>query len=374
MNTDQSALTLTLIPAELEKAIEGTALAVDSKQTLRDCFAPHFIKFHELAESAAQIAVNAPKAAREKRLELKAVRVASEHTRRMLKDDILIRGRAIDSINAILELQCSAIEDRLDKIEKAEEIAAEERKAAIKAKREAELATLNVSGQFYDLANMPEADWLNLFNGIVAQQKAIKEAGERLEAQRIEAEKKAMAERARIAAEEAAEREKIRLENERLKKEAAARDKAAKEEAFRQAQAREIERRKEAAARAELEAKAAAERAELQRKADEQAAIARKEAEQLRAAQEAEVARRRKIEAELAAERAAIAKKKADEQKAAKKAAAAPDKQKLTVFVNEVAKTAMPLMTTDEGRMVASEIAASRDAFATWAAQQIAKL
>lgn len=362
MSTEST--TLTLIPVELANAIDSTALATEGKQTLRDCFAPHFIAFHELAESAKEIAVNAPKAAREKRLELKAVRVACEKTRKALKDDILVRGRAIDSINAMLEVRAVAIEERLEKIEKAEEIAAAERKAALKAEREALLKPYGLNTNFYDLAGMDEA----AFSELLSNTKLAQEA---------RAAQEAKAEADRIAREqaEAAERERVRLENERLRKEAAEREEEARKERLRQQAILETERARAQAEREAAEKVAAAERAEIQRKADEAAAVARKEREAAEQKANEERAAREKAEAELAAKKAADAKREADERRAAKKAAAAPDKEKLTVFIqNLVREVPMPTMTTEDGCKLADEITARRDSLVAWATQQIATL
>ena len=92
---------VTQIPAELERAVAETGLAPDGAASLAAGFAPHFIAFRTLAERAESIAPDAPKAARALRLELKAVRVEAEHTRKQLKEDSLRRGKAIDGINAL---------------------------------------------------------------------------------------------------------------------------------------------------------------------------------------------------------------------------------------------------------------------------------
>ncbi len=354
MNTEST--TLTLIPVELEKAIDSTALAPEGKQTLRDCFVPHFVKFHELAEAAGQIAVNAPQAARKMRLELKAVRVGSEKTRKVLKDDILVRGRAIDSINAILELQISPIEDRLEKIEKAEEIAEAERKAALKAIRLGQLNPYGLNTNFYDLAGMDEATFAKLLEDTKLAHEARAAAEAKAEADRKAAELKEYEERkARVAA-EAAERERVRIENERLRREAAEREEEARKERLRQQAIIETERARAQAEREAAEKVAAAERAEIQRKADEERAA------------------REKAEAELAAAKAAQAKREADEHRAAKKAAAAPDKEKLAALSAALAAVPIPDMATAEGKSLAADIVASRADFLGWLNQQIATL
>lgn len=355
--------TLTLIPVELTQAVESTALAAEGRTTLRDAFAPHFIEFHKLADTAKSIAVNDPEGARKNRLALKAVRVACEKTRKALKDDILVRGRAIDSINAVLETQITPIETQLDNIEKAEERAAAQRKAELKLAREAQLAPYGLNTNFYPLADMTEEVFAQLLADTKLASETRAEQARVAEEKRIAAEKQAESDRieaARVAAEKA---EAQRVENERLKKEAAEREAAAK-----------IERER-----------VAAERAELQRKADEAAAAARKEREELEARLAAERAERERVEAEkraqekaeadrLEAERVAAAAAKAADEEKARKAAAAPDREKLGAWVNSLRALHLPEMNTGDADTLANEIDRRRIDVADWAHNQIQNL
>lgn len=383
---------LALVPAELIKAVESTALAVEGRATLRDSFVHHFVKFHELAEAASQIAVNAPKAAREMRLSLKAVRVASEKTRKGLKDDIVVRGRAIDSIHAILETQITPLEERLDKIEKAEEIAAAERKAALKKEREETLKPYGINTVFYPLGEMDDATFNQLHNDTKLAHEARQEQARKAEADRIAAEEKAAQERAEKEKADAAERERIRLENERLKKEAAEKEEADRQERLREQARREVERQKAEAERAEIQRKSD----ELQRQANEAAAAAKKVQDEL----EAKLAAERAESARLAAEQKAaqdkiesdrLAKEKADADrieaekvKAAadlaiqreneRKAAAAPDREKLQIWVGQLALLEAPLMTTQDGAILSQEITRRLTILTAWARNEIPKL
>lgn len=359
----ETATDLALIPAELIKAVDGTTLAVEGRTTLRDAFAPHFIKFHELAEAAKLIAVNNPDDARKARLALKAVRVACEKTRKGLKDDILIRGRAIDSINAILETQITPIEAQLEHIEKAEEIAAAERKAALKKEREEALEPYGLNTNFYPLGEMDAESFGQLLNDTRLAHETRAEAARVAEAKRLADEAKAEADRVEAARVAAVETERVRVENERLKQEAAAREAAAKIERDRaEAERAEIQRKADEAAaqadkeRLELEAKLTAERAERERIAAEQ-----------KAKDDAEAAR---AEAARVAEAAALA----VEREKAHKAAAAPDREKLAAWVDRLRELTLPEMATREGELIAIEVAARRNELVKWIEEEAAAL
>ena len=373
MSEATQAVVVTAIPMELEKAVAETGLAADGVQSLKDGFAPHFIEFHTLAEEAKAITVTQPKAARDMRLALKRVRVDAEKTRKAMKEDSLRRGKAIDGINSLLVYQLTPVEEAMDAIEKAEEIAEANRKAALQSMRADDLSPY-ADPTFYDLGSMPEDQWTQLIAGAKAAHDAKIAAAAKAEAERIEAERLAAEAEAKRKAEEAAERERMRAENERLAKEAEAARKA-KEEAERIA----------AAERAEAEAKAAAEREAARKEREAIEAKARKEREALEAnakAEREEAARlarierekREAIEAEQQAKADAEAKRIASEKAIAKRAAAAPDKRKVVVFAESVRNMAVPEMTTDAGRALAQTIASQRNKFADWLESEAKKL
>lgn len=176
---------------------------------------------------------------------------------------------------------------------------------------------------------------------------------------RIEAEKKAEAERLRLIEEDRKERERINAENERLKKEAERKEKEL-----------EIERKKQAQILADQQAKAKAEREESERvllaerkAADEKLKTEQEEARKLAAELQA------KKEAELKAQAEAERKEKeriATEQKAAK----APDKEKMTRWIDSL-NIAVPELSTINAMATANVISEKFDAFKNWAKQQI---
>ena len=393
MSTETLQIT---VPAELEKAVSETGLAPDGVQSLRNAFAPHFVKFHELATSAANVPPTSPKVAGALRLEFKRLRIAAEKTRKELKEDSLRRGKAIDGVNALLEYQLVPLEQAMEKIEKAAEIAEAARLKALKEVRAKELAPYIIDPSIYPLDTMTEEQWKQLFDGSKAMHEARLAAAAKAEAERIAAEK--AAEEARIAKEkeEAAERERMKAENERLAKiaaeERAAREAAekkaaeekaaieAKAKAEREAAALKAKKEREAALElarkdfAKVEAKRAAEAkaaAEALAAAEAKAAKERAEAERLAKIERERVAA---IEAKIAAAELAERQAREAEQKAARIAAAAPDMQKFNAYADALNALEIPRTTTPEGAILAEEIDTRICNLVSWIEQESAKI
>jgi hypothetical protein len=341
---NQPSPVVALIPAELDKALQTMAIAEDGRRSLAVAFAPHFQRFNELRDSAKGVAIDAPNAARTLRLAIKAVRVAAEKTRKEQKEDSLRRGKAIDGIYNVLEYELAPVENAMEAIEKAEERREAARIAALKAEREEALRPY-ADPTFYDLGNMPAAQWEQLLAGQKSAHEAKLAAAAKAEADRIAAEQAAKEAQARREAEEAAERERMRAENERLAKVAA----------------------EERAAREEQERKAAEERnaAEAKRVEAERAAAAVALAERQA---------REKAEAELAAARKAEADRVAREQEAARQAAAAPEKQKLATLAATVRAMPVPALTTEAGKALRVKIAEQVEKMAKWIESEASRL
>lgn len=338
-------------PAQLAKIVEQNGIAPTNARTLIETFQPYFGKADELCAEAAGVKVTDAtqvseiKKSRELRLQIKALRVEAEKSRKTLKEDSLRMGKAIDGINNVLLLQIEPVEKHLEEQEKFSERAEAARKEQLRIARSAALAPYMLDQSAYALGEMTETTFAQLLEGARLAQEA-----------RIEAEKKAEADR--IAAEEArkAEEARIRAENERLRKE--------KEEA-------------ERVAKAEREAAEAA-LAEERRKAQEQAAAAaekaRKEREEAEAQAKAEREAREKLERENAAREAAEAKKRADEEKARKSAAAAPDKAKLTAFAANIRTMDLPDVKAPEATAILKRINTDLNNLAKWIDTEAAKL
>ena len=304
-----------------------------------------------MREASGAIAINAPKAARTLRLALKDIRVSAEKTRKSLKEDSLRRGKAIDGINAILEIQLLPIEKAMEDIEKAEEIAEAKRKEALKADRIAELSPF-ADPTFYDLGGMPSVQYAELLSGAKAAHAAKIAAAEKAEADRIAAEKAAAEAEAKRLAEERAERERMREENARLAAVAA----------------------KEREERLEAERVAAAERAKIEAQAAIEREAARKEREEAARLAAAERKKREEAEAELLAKQKAEADKIVAQKAADKKAAAAPDKEKIAALAVAFSAVAIPDMATNEGKELRKKIAEQVSKLSGWILAEGGKL
>lgn len=280
--------------------IEQNGLEADTAKSLKESFMPFFEKAEEWKQKADALVVNdvsqvnEMKQAREARLALKSIRVEVENTRKKLKEDSLRKGKAIDGIANVIKYLIEPIEESLEQKEKFAEIQEAKRKEQIRSEREAELKAYNADVQFVDLANMPEESYQKFL-----------ESAKMIQAQRIEAERKAEEEKKRAEAWEKlrwkradeirpyydffdesvkladlseieysdllaslkeakathdAEQERIRLENKRLKKEKEEHEaKLKKEREEREKVEAELRAKKEAEEKARLEAEAKAE-------------------------------------------------------------------------------------------------------------------
>jgi hypothetical protein len=274
------------------------------------------------------------KMAREGRLFLKNKRVELEKARKELKEQSLREGRTIDNIATILKNLIEPIENYLEKQEKFAEIKEAEFKAERKEERIKKLMPFKVETAFYDLLNMPDPEFDELYKGI-----------EFAYNQKIEAEKKAREELIAKQKAEVQERERIRIENEQLRKEA---EKQEKLMAKQRAEAKAI--------REAMEEKAKREKAE---NAEKLRIIREKQAEELRIARE----ERERVEAELKAKQEAERKAEAQreaEKKAQlaeeRKARLAPDKEKLSAFADFIEAIQLPSMKTYEGKQIMEKV------------------
>ena len=379
------------IPQDLALVVQSSGLEVESARNVTDVFAPLFAQAHSWAEKVATIKVTDAtqvremKLARESRLALKEIRVIAEKNRTRLKEDSLRRGRAIDSVYNTLEALVKPLEAQLKEQEEFVKRQEEQRKARIKAEREEALRPFGVNTAFYQLAEMPEADWAALFNSTVAAHKAAKEAAEKAEAERTAKEQA-----------ETAERERIRQENERLRQEAEAAQKAANAERERLlAEQRAIEeqaRKEREAIEAQAKAELAKQKAEADRLAaiaaakalsEKQAAEAQRKAEQAAADAKAKVDREAREKAEAEARRLrevqealkqVEALKLKQEAEAKAKAARAPDREKIAALGTAILAIKMPEVSTPEGQAALAVVKEQFTRFAKWVTDKSAAL
>ena len=360
---------VTEIPQDLALVVQSSGLEAASARNVTDVFAPLFAQAHDWAAKVATIhvtdatQVREMKLARESRLALKEIRVIAEKNRTRLKEDSLRRGRAIDSVYNTLEALVKPLEAQLKEQEEFVKRQEEQRRARIKAEREEALRPFGVNTAFYQLADMPESDWAELFNSTVAAHRAKEEAAQRAEAERLAKEQA-----------EAAERERIRQENERLRQEAEEREAAAKAERERLAAEKKAI---EAAAKAELaKQKAEADRlaaiAAAKALAEKQAADAKAKVE--REAREKAEAEARRLREDQEALKQAEALKFKQEAEAKAKAARAPDREKIAALGVAVLAIKMPEVSTPEGQAALAVVKEQFTRFAKWITDKSATL
>ncbi len=405
---------------ELATIVQQNALLPDTAQSLLGSFQKHFADARSVLSKSRSIVVTdisqklEMKMARECRLALKTIRVASDKTRKERKDESLRTSRAIDGFHNILLHLTENEERRLEEVENFEAVQEQKRKAALKEERTHILGSIKVDPALYNLEEMSVETFNQLVEGVKLQRAA--------EAERLRVQE---AERIAQVAREAEERERIRLENERLVKEAAEREKAEKVEKARRhdlhctrmailgaenlldrsevldadfveqyatqseeeftairdrLRARKVETERLAAVAVETarklkETEEAAEaertallkeRAEAEAKAErERKAAAKKHAE--------ERAAREKAEAELKAQREAEAKRQADEAEAARKLAAAPDKEKIVLLAKRI-DCEIPDMSTAAGKDLVERFMVKQAELIAWLRKEYQKL
>lgn len=279
-------------------------LEISKVEVLLQDFGQPFLEARQLAAGYKKLVVtdendtDGMKAARELRLQLRQVRIDTEHTRVKLKDDALREGKAIDGMANIIKAIIIPAEQHLEQQEKFAETLAIERKATKKAERTAELSKYMDNVFIFNLEEMDDDQYAQVLE---------------------DAKQKWQTKQDQIKADELAAEQK-------RKDDEAAAEKKRKEDAA---------KLKKAQADAK---KATAEKA----KADELAAAEKKRADDAQAALDA------------------AAKKKADEAAAAEKAKQdalkAPDKDKLRALYVDIAKIteAMPELQSEDAQRIAA--------------------
>lgn len=404
---------LVIVP-ELETSKELAVLNPESRLTLKQVFTPFFVDFKTLQTEASEIAVNAPVAARAMRLKLRKVRVACDKARKQAGEDAMTYKKSVDGIYKLLESNLDPIETRMEGIERAEQIAAQEKANALKTKRLAELLPFGQDNTFYDLANLPEMQYQQLLGSQQvaheAKQAAIKkEADDRAAAEqaRLKRETDLAAENARLAAEtkvkqkalddakraadEIAKKaeadrkaalDKLAAETARLKADAdaklAAQVKAATDEAARIKKVADDKAAKDAADRATAEKAAQAERDKAKAAQDKVTvdALAKADAATKRAFEEAQ----KLFEANEIRQKA-LRDKATQEREAqalvvenARKAAAAPDKEKLLTFAQTLRDLYLPIPSSPAAQVLMLKIRDQGAKFANWVVSEANKL
>lgn len=350
----------TLSEKDLEQKVQETGLELADGKDAMTAFLPFAAQLSEIAEQAKGINTVNPtkddeKLARELRLKTVKIRTGAEKIKEQRKRVHLLRGSIEQSFYNIIRDNCSLAETGLEQIEKYSEEQERIRKEALKEVRLKELREFTDQADIYPLAEMSEESYKDL-----------------LGAMKIQKEEK---EKARIA-------EEKRLEDERIKAEQEAKQKELHRErymlllrdykyayegdlgAITEAEFEKVKQTADAENKARIEAEKAkeAELAAAKKKADEAAAQAKAAQDALKAKEEAE---------RRAAQEKADADKKAAAE--AKKAAKAPDKVKLSSWINGL-ECVGPELKTDDGIAVRTDIQAKFEGFRKWAISEIEKL
>ncbi len=353
---------------ELVKVIESSELKSETSNFIKEKFLPFFEQAEEWKEKARTLTVTdvsqirEMKMAREARLALRDIRINADKTRKTLKEDSLRYGKAVQGVYNVIDFLIVPIEKHLEEQEKFVEILEAKRKAELKAKREIELQPFE---EFVildlDLANMNEENYQKLLNGAKLQLQEKIDVEKKVEAERIEQERKEklFANRQNQIAPYAQfdfkigltlnmsdndfnvllidlekQKEKYDIEQERIRKE------NAKLKAEREAKEKQLEKE-----RAEAEAK---------RKAIEEKA--QKEKEVIKAKLKAEREAREKSEAELKTKTENERKAKLEKAEAERKARTAPDKIKLNELALTIDNIILPELKSEDGQKILENI------------------
>jgi len=313
------------------EVVETTALAEYDSKLPAERHAELVDKFKQYGEDVRELLVVADgievsnvedkeemALARKTRLGLRSIRSGVENTRKELKAESLLYGKAVDGMARMIKDEITPTESALQEMEDFAKRAEEERIAQVIRERTAKLEAYEVDAQDYDLGSMTDKAYESLLENSRLGYQARKDA-EAAEVKRQEearvADEKAETERKE---QEAAEREKMRAANEALQKKADAEKK---------------KRGKEVAARKAAEEETARLNQLVEdRKREEQERIrkaSQEEAARVAAAKQAEIDTLRKVEEDRQA------------------ALAAPDKDKLEELAGNLCEIQFPSVKSD---------------------------
>jgi len=236
--------------------VENEDVAEVKATSIVESFKAYFDNIAKLEGKARKIVVKTiddlelMTAARETRLELRALRVDADKTRKKLKEQSLREGRAIDGIGNLIKAMIVPLEEHLDEQENFVKKLEEAEIQKTKDGRIVELTKYGMDGEGLDLGNMSPDIWENYLAGVKKTCEDRIAAEQKEEADRIAKEKAEMAERKRIedenaqlkeaaiarekeaAAAEKVEADRVKAEEEKIAKEAQeriAREKEAQE-------------------------------------------------------------------------------------------------------------------------------------------------
>lgn len=230
---------------DLANTIGTSGVEAETALFLKEKFIGFFEQAQEWKERAQAIEVTDAsqitemKQAREARLALRAVRIEADKMRKVLKEDSLRYGKAVQSVYNMIESVCSPLEEHLEKQEKFLEIQEQKRKDELRREREVLLQGFEQYVPYgSDLGAMTDLDFHNLLEFVNFKRK------EQEEQAKLEQERQRQ---------EAIEQERIKAENEALRQKAMEQERElAKVKQEQERIANEL-RQKELSERAELE-------------------------------------------------------------------------------------------------------------------------
>lgn len=230
---------------DLANTIGTSGVEAETAVFLKEKFIGFFEQAQQWKERAQSIEVTdvsqiaEMKQAREARLALRAVRIEADKMRKVLKEDSLRYGKAVQSVYNIIEGVCSPLEEHLEKQEKFIEIQEQNRKDALRRERESQLRGFEQYIPYgSDLGVMTDLDFHNLVEFVNFKRK------EQEEQAKLEQEKQRQAQ---------IEQDRIKAENEALRQKAMEQERElAKAKQEQERIANEL-RQKELSERAELE-------------------------------------------------------------------------------------------------------------------------
>lgn len=214
---------------DLANTIGTSGVEAETALFLKEKFIGFFEQAQEWKERAQAIEVTDAsqitemKQAREARLALRAVRIEADKMRKVLKEDSLRYGKAVQSVYNMIEGVCSPLEEHLEKQEKFLEIQEQKRKDELRREREVLLQGFEQYVPYgSDLGAMTDLDFHNLLEFVNFKRKEQEEQAkleqerqrqDAIEQERIKAENEALRQK---AMEQERELAKVKQEQERI--------------------------------------------------------------------------------------------------------------------------------------------------------------
>lgn len=183
---------------QLQVIAQESGLEPSKTEVLLSKFGSYFSEAKEIAQGAKDIVVTdetditTMAIAKEKRLDLKRIRVEAEKTRKELKEQSLREGRAIDGIANVIKALIVPVEEHLEAQEKFAERLIAQREADTERNRFNELGKYVDDASVYSLhpKNLSDEAFEKLLENSKFAFEAKKKAEEQAEKERIELQKK----------------------------------------------------------------------------------------------------------------------------------------------------------------------------------------